>query len=92
MLQIESYVPISKAKANLLDIVRSLHDSQDTIAITKNGVPEAVLISMDNYAALLETLEVLSDSEAMKIMTASRADAKAGRLIDEAEVFRALQD
>ena len=47
MLHIDSYVPVSKAKANLLDMVRVLRDSQDTIAITRNGVPEAVLISME---------------------------------------------
>jgi len=92
VLQIESYVPISKAKANLLDIVRALHESQDTVAITKNGVPEAVLLSMEGYEGLLETLAILADSEAMKTMAASLDDAKAGRLVDEAEVFGVLPD
>ena len=91
MLHIESYVPISKAKANLLDMVRALHDSQDIIAITKNGVPEAVLISMEGYESLMETLEILADSEAMKVLAASIEDAKAESWVDEAEVLRALQ-
>ena len=91
MLHIESYVPISKAKTNLLDIVRALHDSQDTIAITKNGVPEAVLISMEGYEGLMETLEILADPETMKVMATSIEDAKADKWVDEAEVLRALQ-
>ena len=92
MLHIDSYVPVSKAKANLLDMVRVLRDSQDTIAITRNGVPEAVLISMEGYEGLMETLEILADSETMKTFAASLEDAKAGRWVDEAEVSRALQD
>ena len=91
MLHIESYVPISKAKTNLLDMVRALHDSQDTIAITKNGVPEAVLISMEGYEGLMETLEILADHEAMKVMAASIKDARAKKWVDEVEVLRALQ-
>jgi len=49
MHRIENYVPITQAKSKLMDLVRSLHDTDDTIAITKNGVPEAVLISMDKF-------------------------------------------
>ena len=37
MQTIETFVPITQAKAKLLDIVRELHDTNDTIAITKNG-------------------------------------------------------
>ena len=43
---IETFVPITQAKAKLLDMVRQLGDTNDTIAITKNGVPEAVLLSI----------------------------------------------
>ncbi len=65
MQSIQEYVPITKAKAMLLDIVRKIKNSDDAIAITKNGVPEAVLISMDKFQGLMETLEILSDEKAM---------------------------
>lgn len=35
MQTIETFVPITRAKAKLLDIVRELQDTNDTIAITK---------------------------------------------------------
>ena len=92
MSHIENYVPITRAKTNLLEIVRSLHDKNDTIAITKNGVPEAVLISMETYEGLLETIEILADPDAMSALKASARDVKAGRIVDESEVFGALQD
>ena len=66
MLVIQEYIPITKAKAAFLDIIRKIEDSEDAIAITKNGVPEAVLLSMRKFEGLLETLEILSDEKSMK--------------------------
>jgi len=34
MQTIKEYIPVTKAKANLLDLVRKIKDSDDTIAIT----------------------------------------------------------
>jgi antitoxin YefM len=66
MLIIQDYIPVTKAKSAFLDIIRKIENSDDAIAITKNGVPEAVLLSMKKFQGLLETLEILSDEKAMK--------------------------
>jgi antitoxin YefM len=87
MQTIESFVPITKAKAKLLDMVRQLHDTDDTKAITKNGVPEAVLLSMKKFEGLLETIDILADPEMMKQLKGSAKDVKAGRLIDIERAF-----
>ena len=82
MQTIQEYVPISQAKNRLLDMVRSLHDTDNAIAITKNGVPEAVLISVDKFEGLLETIEILADDAARSQIRQSRDDVRHGRLID----------
>ena len=87
MLIIESYIPITQAKAKLLDMVRQLGDTNDTIAITKNGVPEAVMLSMKKFEGLLETIDILSDPEMMRQLQGSAEDAKGGKLIDLDEAF-----
>ncbi|MCF6186807.1 MAG: type II toxin-antitoxin system Phd/YefM family antitoxin [Desulfobulbaceae bacterium] len=87
MQTIETFIPITQAKAKLLDMVRQLRDTDDTIAITKNGVPEAVLLSMRKFEGLLETIDILADPEMMKQLKASANDVKAGRLIDLDEAF-----
>ncbi len=87
MQTIETFVPITKAKAKLLDMVRQIHDTNDTIAITKNGVPEAVLLSMKKFEGFLETIDVLADPDMMKQLKGSADDVKAGRLIDLDEAF-----
>ena len=86
MEQIQEYVPVTQAKTRLLDLVRKLKGSGDAIAITKNGVPEAVLISMEKFEGILETLEILSDEKTMKALRRSMRDAEKGNWISEDEV------
>ena len=88
MQTIQEYIPVTKAKAELLDIVRKIEGSNDVIAITKNGVPEAVLISMKKFKGLLESLEILSDEKAMKSIRKSIKEARKGEWVDFDEVFR----
>ena len=87
MLIIQDYIPVTKAKAALLDIIRNIENSQDAIAITKNGVPEAVLLSMKKFEGLLETLEILSDEKAMRSIRKSIKEAQKDRWLDFDEVF-----
>jgi prevent-host-death family protein len=84
---IREYVPITKAKTSLLELIRKIEDSDDTIAITKNGVPEAVLMSMKKFWGLLETLEILSDEKAMKSIRRSIREAQKGNWISADEVL-----
>ena len=87
MLTIQDYIPVTKAKSKLLDIIRKIESSDDTVAITKNGVPEAVLLSMSKFEGLVETLEVLSDEKAMKSLRKSIKEAREGKWLDFDEVF-----
>jgi prevent-host-death family protein len=87
METIQEYIPVSKAKSALLDLIRRIEDSDDAIAITKNGVPEAVLISMKKFKGLMETLEILSDEKAMKSIRKSIKEARKGMWLDFDRVF-----
>lgn len=84
---LENFIPITQAKSKLLDMVRSIHDKDDTFAITKNGVPEAVMISMGKFEGLLETIEVLADQDAMAQLRASQEDVAQGRFVDLDEIL-----
>ena len=87
MLTIQDYIPVTKAKSSFLDIIRKIEGSDDAIAITKNGVPEAVLLSMKKFEGLLETLDILADEKAMKSIKKSIEDAQKGKWLDFDEVF-----
>jgi len=87
MQTIEKYIPITQAKARLLDMVRQLGETDETIAITKNGVPEAVLLSMSRFEGLLESIDILADPDMVAQLRASAADVREGRLVELGEVF-----
>lgn len=87
MQTIETFVPITQAKAKLLDMVRKIHDTNDTIAITKNGVPEAVMLSMAKFEGFLETIDILADSEMMGQLRRSVQDVDNNTLVDLDEAF-----
>ena len=87
MLTIQDYIPVTKAKSSFLDIIRKIENSDDAIAITKNGVPEAVLISMKKFQGLLETVEILYDMNTMKSIRKSLKEAQKGMWVDFDEVF-----
>ena len=87
MQTIQQYIPVTKAKSDLLVLLRKIKESDDAIAITKNGVPEAVLMSMEKFEGLLETLDILSDEKTMKSLRKSIREADKGMWLDFAEVF-----
>lgn len=87
MQTIEIFIPITQAKARLLEVVRQIHDTNDTVAITKNGVPEAVILSMAKFEGFLETIDILADPETMRQLKGSARDVQEGRLIDLEEAF-----
>ena len=87
MVTIQDYIPVTRAKSSFLDIIRKIEDSDDAIAITKNGVPEAILLSMNKFEGLMETLEILSDEKAMKSIRKSIKEARKGKWLNFDEVF-----
>jgi antitoxin YefM len=87
MLIIQNYIPVTKAKSSFLDIIRKIEGSDDAIAITKNGMPEAVLLSMKKFEGLLETLDILADEKAMNSIKKSIKEAHQGKWLDFDEVF-----
>jgi antitoxin YefM len=87
MPAIEQFVAVSHAKTRLPDMLNAIEESDEAIAITKNGVPTAVLLSMARFEGLLETIEILADSDMRRQLGQSAEDIVAGRLLDADEAF-----
>ena len=87
MREIHKFVPITKAKNDLLEIIRQVEKEDSTVAVTKNGVPAAVILSMERFEGLLETLDILTDEGAMKSLKRSIRQARQGKWVRYEEVF-----
>jgi prevent-host-death family protein len=64
---------LADAKARLSELVATVSGTWERVVITKNGRPVAVLMSVEDLEALIETLEVLSDPDAMSAIRAADA-------------------
>ena len=71
-------LPLAEVKAKLSEMVDRVEHTHDRITVTRNGRPAAVLISPDELASLEETLDLLSDPEAMAQLREARAAVDAG--------------
>jgi antitoxin YefM len=83
-------VPFSEARATLSELLDEVEGRQQHVVINRNGRPAAVLISADEYEALEETLEILSDEETMEALRQSEEDVRAGRVINWEDLKREL--
>lgn len=80
-------VPLSKAKARLSEFVRRVREEHESFGISHRGKVEGVLLSIDEYESLIETLEILSDRDLMAGIRRGLRDEKAGRLHPLREVL-----
>lgn len=74
-------IAISEAKVKLSQFVDEVYKTHDSITISKDGEPETVLMSIQEYESLVETLEVLSDPELMEDIRISEREMKTGKSI-----------
>jgi antitoxin YefM len=87
MPHVNAYVSVTEAKNRLLDMVRRLGKGDGVVAITRDGVPAAVLLSMRQFEQLTETLEILSDAKAMASLRRSLKQAAQGKWTRQEDVF-----
>lgn len=81
-------LPISEVKTRLPELVAGVLDREEEVVVTRNGRPAAMLVNVDEYSRLKETLDVLSDPDLMaQIRASERYLAKGGKGRSFEEVF-----
>lgn len=73
--------PLRTVKDHLSELVRRVEAHHERIEITRNGRRSAVLISPDELEAIEETLEILSDTEAVAELVAARRAVAQGDVV-----------
>src|ERR1039457_5671906 len=91
IIQVMTTIPLSDAKARLSAVLDEVRDTHERVVITRNGRPEAVILSVSDLEALEETLDLLSTPGALEEIRAAEAEIARGEAID-AEELRRLMD
>ena len=79
---------LSEIKARLSEIVDEVERHHERVVLTRNGVPAAVILSPDDLQALEDTLDLLSNPEALEEIRVARLEVGAGDIVT-ADALRA---
>jgi prevent-host-death family protein len=80
-------ISIRQLRSNLAHVLDDVKRHFDRYIISKRGQPEAVIMCVDDYEGWLETLEIMSDKEAVEDIRIARKELKEGKSFSFEEVF-----
>jgi antitoxin YefM len=79
-------IPLADAKARLSAVLDDVRDTHDRVVITRNGRPEAVIISVSDLETIEETLDLLSTPGAIDEIRTAEAEIARGEAIGADEL------
>lgn len=85
-------LPVAEARAQLSQVIESAVATHERTTITRNGVPAAVLLSVDDYESMQETIEILADRDLMAAIKEGLADIGERRVHDQSDVAQAMRE
>jgi antitoxin YefM len=79
-------VPVRELQARLADLLDDVARYREHVIITRHGRPTAVLVPVDDYAALEETADILSDDETLDAIRRGLDDVATGDVVTVEQV------
>ena len=71
-------LPLATVRDRLSALVDDVARTHDTLTITRNGTPAAVVLSIDDYESIMETLALLNDPVDQERLTEAEESLHAG--------------
>jgi len=66
-------------RPNISKVVNNIHSKFDRYVISRRGKPEVVMMSVEDYESLLETIEIQSDKELLKGLKKAEKEIAQGK-------------
>lgn len=85
-------IPVREFRSNLAEVLSDVADRRDHVVVTRNGRPAAVLVPIDEYEALEETAEILSDAETMSALEAGLDELTRDETVELGDLRRELAE
>ena len=74
-------LPITAARDELTSLPDRLSGTHETVTVTRRGKPVLAILPWEEYEALVETLEIMSDEELLASLRQGIKEAAQGKLI-----------
>jgi antitoxin YefM len=84
-------LPLAEARNRLSELIADVEKTHSRVTITKHGHPAAVLVSPEDLAALEETLDILSDPEALAAIREAEAEYARGEVTTGEDMARFVE-
>ncbi len=84
-------VGVRDLRAALADLLDEVADRREHVVVTRHGRPAAVLIPVEEYDALEETAEILSDVDTLAAIDAGLADVQKGETVTLTQLRREIR-
>jgi antitoxin YefM len=78
-------IPFTDARARLTELLDDVEARHEHVVITRQGRPAAVVVPVEEWQGIGETLEVLQDAQTLADLRESARDVKAHRLSETLE-------
>ncbi len=85
-------VPVREFRRNLSRLLSDVADRRDHVLVSRHGRPAAVLVPVDEYEALEETAEILSDPDALAALEVGLAELERGETVSLEDLRRELDE
>lgn len=83
-----STLPLAVVKARLSAVLDEVTRTHERVVVTRNGRPEAVILAVDDLAAIEETIEVLGSPGLPAALDAASAEIDSGQWVGADELAR----
>jgi antitoxin YefM len=83
-------VPARDFRSNLSRFLSDVADRREHVLVTRNGKPAAALVPIDEYEALEETAEILSDTDTLAALEVGLGELERDETITLEELRREL--
>lgn len=85
-----SIQPLAAVKARFSQVIDEVAGTHERVTVTRNGSPVAVILALEDYESLMETLEILSDPHAVAEIRRAESEMDDGMAYDVTQVRAAL--
>jgi prevent-host-death family protein len=83
---------LAAAKTRFSALVDEAVSTHEQVTVTRNGEPAVVVLSVEDFESLLETLAILQDPEDRAVFEHARREADEGDVTEEDEMAALMRE
>jgi len=85
-------ITLKALRPELPAVIRDIDIKLDRYIVTKRGRPVAVMMGVDDYEGVMETMEILSDKALMKRIKKAQRQIEEGKTVSLEELRKKLEN